>query len=283
MEDFMDANMREKIEQTAKSKGFARCYFLPCEPLERHLIESKKPGQDESAARLPHDPLSAYPFAKCVMLLGWAYRPFRPCERIPAYYLASNRGYHAAGDVIIEIRALGYAAERIELPARSLALQNGIGSVGKNGLLSLSGLGTRFALYTLVTDACGPICSHEPPAAECGGCRACVMACPAGAIDENGLTPVKCMRYEMETEDHPDSVKAIMSSYLGCEVCQHVCPKNAELQLDEPTDEVRKAFDITSLIAGNDLEARKLVGKNITRKGKLVNEARTFAKRDGLL
>jgi epoxyqueuosine reductase QueG len=283
MGDLKDANMREKIEQTAKAKGFARCYFLPCEPLERHRSESQKPGQDEYAAKLPHDPLSVYPWAKCVLLLVWAYRPFKPGERIPSYYLASNRAYHAAGDVLSEIKAPGARAERIELPARSLALQNGIGSAGKNGLLSLCGLGTRIALYTLVTDACGPVRPSEPPAADCGSCRACAIACPADAIGENGLTPVKCMRYEMETEDHPDWVKAVMPGYLGCEICQQVCPKNACLPLDEPTDEDKKAFDMTGLLAGNDREARKLVGKNITGKGKLVNEARVFAKRDGLI
>ena len=203
-------------------------------------------------------------------------------ERIPAYYLASNKGYHAAQEVMEEIRSAGFRTETLELPARSLALENGIGTAGKNGLLYLSGIGSRFALYTLVTDACEPILPRESNPLGCGNCTLCVTACPATAIDKaEGLTPQKCMRYHMETENHPEWVQAIMPGYLGCEICQQVCPKNAALKVAEPPEEIRKAFDLMRLASGDTADARRLVGRNITKRGKLTNEAHVFLKRDG--
>ncbi|OQB24469.1 MAG: Epoxyqueuosine reductase [Firmicutes bacterium ADurb.Bin182] len=282
MESHTNAPMNEIIESIAKEKGFAKVFFLPCEPLDRHIFEAQKEGQVASALKLPHDPLSVYPWAKCVLLLIWAYEPFAPDERIPAYYLASNKAYHAAKEVAAEIKASGFRSELINLPARSLALQNGIGSAGKNGLLALKGLGTRIALYTLVTDACGPVKPNEPVPDECGECNACSLACPAGAIGA-GLTPVKCMRYEMDTGEHPEWVNAVMPGFLGCEICQHVCPKNAGLRVIEPSDDVKRAFELKRLLSGDDAEARRLAGKNMTKEGKLINEARVFAQRDGIL
>ncbi|MBQ3109202.1 MAG: 4Fe-4S dicluster domain-containing protein [Clostridia bacterium] len=270
--------MYQKLLTTAKELGFARCYALPLEPLSRWGEAVMGEGQFAHARDLVSDPRQAYPSAKCILLLVYAYQPFQMGEKIPAYYLASQRSYLAAVEFTKCLQEEGFLAERIHVPARALALQNGIGFAGKNGLLYLDEFGSRIVLQTVVTDACEPqpvVRGDEDRS--CDSCGACAAACPARAIDgENGLTPAKCLRAHMEKAPFPKWVEERMPGYLGCEICQSVCPKNAHLAVAEPSDEVREAFLMERLIAGDASAARRLTGKNLSGGGKLTYQANCF-------
>lgn len=274
-------NVYEKILKTARGLGFARGYALPPEPLEQWREDVMRAGQDEDARGLVSDPAAEYPGIKCILLLVYAYRPFPMGERIPAYYLASQQSYLAAVELCRRLQEEGYTAERIHVPARALALQNGIGAPGKNGLLYLDEFGSRIVLQTVATDACGPQpVRKECSVAACNSCGACAAACPAGAIDaENGLTPIKCLRYHMKKPPFPQWVEERMPGYLGCEICQSVCPNNAHLPIAEPEESVRAAFAEERLLSGNASAARKLTGKNLSGGGKLTYQAECFKKR----
>ena len=227
------------------------------------------------------DPIKIYPWARCVLLLVWGYAPFSRDEIIPAYYLASNASYHGAKALQKRLAERGMKAEFVELPARAAALAAGIGTKGKNGLLRLQGLGSRFVLQTIVTDACEPAAYNEP-ALDCGDCDRCASACPMGAIDpELGLDVKRCMRYYMDGPMHLDNIKEKLVQYMGCELCQHACPYNEYQTIAEPPEYVKAAFDPKRLLAGDAAEARRLVGRNMTGGGKLTAEAIVFAARSG--
>lgn len=231
---------------------------------------------------MPHDLPAAYPDAKAAALLIWAYAPYENGGHISSYYPASNASYHASKAVEAELNAAGIAAERAFIPARALCIANGVGHQGKNGLLSIAPYGTRIALETLL------VYSHIEPDAEqvCAeggcpeGCTACIAACPMGAITKNGLNVTRCMRYIMNS-GYTEEIWQKQQTFLGCEICQAVCPKNARLKKLPVPDAMAEAFELKRLLAGNAKAARMIAGKNITGNGRLTMEAIAFAAREG--
>jgi epoxyqueuosine reductase QueG len=271
--------MHETIEKAAREHGFSAAYFLS--PMSLPLWRDTAFPQHTDCG-MDWDIPAAFSQATCVVLLARAYLPYAREERILPYYIAENQAYFAAKALAREISAGGFFCENAWLPARALALGNGVGSPSRNGLLSLDGLGTRVSLFTLATNACSPL-AYAPDTSACPDvCDACVRACPTGAITREGLDATKCLRYFMDDAVHPPFVLEKLASFLGCDVCQRVCPKNARLGAAELPSDVRAAFDLRRLIRGDAKDARALVGRNITGGGKLTVEAIAIAAREHL-
>lgn len=258
------------FERLANALGFVRVYFT--EPMRFDFIP-------ENEHNLVMDAKSTLPFASCIVVLVYPYMPFNSNERIPAYYLASNTAYHACKELIAELAKLRIHAERADVPLKAQLLNSGVGVRCKNSLVALRGYGTRIVLQALAIDTLEPLV-YDEPAKECGKCNACMMACPASAIGNNGLDVSKCMRAFMETADHPDWVKQLQQTYIGCEICQYACPRNTEIKSTVPSREQREAFETRKLIVGETKKARNLVGRNMTSNGKLTAEAISMAVRD---
>lgn len=259
-----------ELRNLAREFGFAEAYFLPPPDLARNESE-------------PHIVWNAeeYPLAKASLLLAWAYKPFRPGERIPAYYINSNRSYHASVALARKLEAEGIYCVRCEIPVKQMAVRFRVGVPLKSSLIAIPPYGTRIAFQSMLL---GEPFSPEEYSVNtdglCGVCRACEKACPAHAISEKGYELRKCMRYYMDGADYPDWVYGVQRTHLGCEVCQEVCPRNASIGFDEPSLEMRKAFDLERLKSGDTKAARLLVGKNMTGRGKLQKEAAHFLDRD---
>ena len=116
---------------------------------------------------------------------------------------------------------------------RDYAHLAGLGWFGKNTMLIDSRRGSWFFLGLILTTA-----RWEPDApAEggCGTCTRCIDACPTGAIVlSDGRWSVdarRCVSYltiEHEGPIEPTLAKGIGDWTFGCDVCQEVCPFNAE-------------------------------------------------------
>lgn len=265
----------DELREKAYSFGFARAYFLPLPAFTRH--------DDEPS--IVWD-ASEYPWAGVSCLLVWSYPPYPPDCRIPAYYINSNASYHASVALAKALEAEGVLLKRCELPIKALCEKYRFGTLCRNSLVSLPGLGTRVVFQSMLLASApeNPFRIEDRPAPNdpCpGSCRACMNACPAGAISENGLDVKKCMRYYMDGADYPEWVYGVQRTHMGCEVCQAVCPKNAHIKPVPPPADVAEAFDLDSLAEGRTKPARLLVGKNFTGNGKLTKEALNFIKRDG--
>ena len=269
-----DAGMtHEEFTAIAKEYGFARVYFLAPESFDL----------GENPHRLAADARAAFPFAASIACLVYPYAPFTADERIPAYYLASNKAYFGMKALTARLGELGVRAEKAEIPLKPALEQAHIGAQLKTTLRAIPGLGTRFVLMCIALGGIPPLEYDESFAPPCENCRACEAACPSGAIGAGGHELSKCMRIRMETACHEDFVRDRQRTFIGCEICQYACPLNAALERSEPDPAAREAFDVRRLIEGDAAAARKLTGKNMTSNGKLTAEAIAFAARDGLI
>lgn len=259
----------EALRKIAYELGFARAYFLPLPDFAYHDDEPNIVWNAEG-----------YPEARCTLLLVWAYKPYRPDERIPSYYINSNLSYHASVSLARILEAEGVWCLRREVPVKQLAVKYGVALPLKSSLVAIPPFGTRMAFQTLLL---GEPFHPEEYSCEgqsfCAVCHACENACPAHAISESGYDLNRCMRHYMDGADYPDWVYGIQRTHVGCEVCQQVCPHNAGLDFDQPTAKMRAAFDLELLASGDTKAARLLVGKNITGHGKLQKEAQHFIER----
>ena len=121
------------------------------------------------------------------------------------------------------------------LAERALAARAGIGWIGKNtNLLTHDRAGSWVFLGAILTDAELPI--DAPLRSSCGGCTRCLTGCPTGAlVGPQTIDARRCISYL--TIEHPGALDAWESDALGtwiygCDVCQEVCPVNADADDD---------------------------------------------------
>jgi epoxyqueuosine reductase len=108
------------------------------------------------------------------------------------------------------------------------AARSGVGWIGKNTLTLNSQLGSHLTLGTVwLNTALAP---DAPAVGQCGICRACLDACPTGAILEEGrVDGRRCISYltiEMKGPHGPEEQQLLGGHAFGCDICQDVCPWN---------------------------------------------------------
>lgn len=128
----------------------------------------------------------------------------------------------------------GYAfvpgADSSPVPELAAARLAGVGLTGKNGLRIVPPYGTYVFLGTILTDRPpdGPV---DPGSSPCPpGCRACLDACPTGALTERGCDQTRCLSALTQKKGAltPREADWIRQSSLiwGCDQCQTACPYN---------------------------------------------------------
>jgi epoxyqueuosine reductase len=133
----------------------------------------------------------------------------------------------------------------------ALADQSGLGWRGKHSLLLTRDAGSWFFLGEIYTDLPLPI--DPPVTAHCGTCRACLDACPTGAIvAPYRVDARRCISY-LTIELHgpiPEELRPLMGNRIyGCDDCQLACPWNRYARPSpEPDFAPRQDLDRATLV-----------------------------------
>ncbi|MGZ3650147.1 MAG: tRNA epoxyqueuosine(34) reductase QueG [Bdellovibrionota bacterium] len=138
------------------------------------------------------------------------------------------------------------------LSERAFASRAGVGWVGKHSLLINREEGSWLWLGEVITAA--KLAPDAPAADHCGKCRRCLDACPTGAIVEDLRTvdSRKCLSYW--NIEHRGAIpgefhKPMGDWLLGCDICQEVCPWNAQ------SERVGREAPPVEYVAADDLLA----------------------------
>ena len=175
---------------------------------------------------------------------------------------ALGRDYHKvirrrlqrlADHIESEVGEFGYRAFVDSAPVmeKPLARNAGIGWIGKHTNLINRGAGSWFFLGELYTDL--PLEPDTPAIDHCGTCRACIDACPTGAIvAPYQLDARLCISYlTIELQGPiPVALRPLVGNRIfGCDDCQLACPWNRFARTAAETDfDPRHGLDAASLV-----------------------------------
>ncbi len=112
---------------------------------------------------------------------------------------------------------------------KSLAVQAGLGWIGKNTLL-INPKGSQFFIGEIFTTV--ELQSDKPfSGIDCGSCDKCIKACPTNALKQPHLLDAnRCLSYqsiERKQIKWEKSLESFAYPFMyGCDICQQVCPFN---------------------------------------------------------
>ncbi len=238
-------------------------------------------GYLEKHAALRHDPRTLLPAARSVLCValdyaGSAGTPDPKGDFWPgvARY-ARGIDYHDSmreklGKVkaAIEAEVPGVEAricvDTAPLLEREWAARAGLGSFGKNTNLLYPQGGSFFLLAELLLSLDLP--PDLPIADLCGSCTRCLEACPTDALSPYRLESSRCISYWTieHRGDIPPAIRAGMGKWVfGCDICQEVCPWNAdpvgELAAEFVTPAARRDLSLADVLTEEAAELDKLL------------------------
>lgn len=299
--------LTRELKARAASLGFTRSGVARVEPFGRDadalraFVGSNRHGSmkwlaDTVDVRLDPGHPAMLSGTRSVLALASSYArddgDVGPAPGVVARY-ARGRDYHnvigtRAKKLAAYLRTLGFRArssvDSMPVLERAWAQRAGLGFIGKNACLIVPGVGSHVLLSMVITDA--ELTADAPMDEKCGSCTRCLDACPTEAfVGERSLDARKCISYL--TIEHRGPIEPALRPklgtwFLGCDVCQDVCPFNRGAL--PPADatapfapDPRWARDAASLLTMTEAEFEPWsLGSPVRRLG-LENAARNAA------
>ncbi len=135
------------------------------------------------------------------------------------------------------LKPAGLRVKKARLPWKLLAVSSGLAKYGKNNITYVNGLGSYHRLVAFISDLPGAEDTWQAPQVleRCENCKACLKACPTGAIsaDRFLLMAERCLTFHNERRGKfPRWIKPAWHNCLvGCLYCQKACPVNKEVPM----------------------------------------------------
>jgi epoxyqueuosine reductase len=256
------ASLSDKIRQKSAELGFHKTGIVRAAPLpeeENHLRRWLADNYHGTMQWLEHEPEKRanpellFPGAKSIVTVALNY--FTPHEheensakgKVSRY--AWGDDYH---DVLKEkLRALlvfiksenetadgKICVDTAPIMDKIWAARAGLGWIGKHSNLITKEYGSWVFLGEILLNLELEY-DAETVSDHCGTCRACLDACPTGAIVAPYVVDSrKCLSYatiELRAPEFPEEIVKELNGWLyGCDICQDVCPWN---RFEKPTEE----------------------------------------------
>ena len=242
---------RQNILKAAADRGFDLCGVVPC----RHLAENEARfrnwlscGYQSSLGYLERntekrlDPRLLVEGARTAVVCAVAYKNrasggYAPECRTKVASYAAACDYHTTlrdmlHGLLEELRGAnpdlrGRAfVDTAPLAEKQLAVEAGLGWIGRQSLLVTPQYGTFVVLGELLLDQEAD--SYDTPFAgsRCGTCRRCIEACRTGAIlPDRMIDTGRCIACHT-IEKEPGTEVDLHGWIFGCDACQSCCPHN---------------------------------------------------------
>jgi epoxyqueuosine reductase len=298
------------VEHIARESGAVRVGACRLDdPFVRHFEDWLEDGLEAGMTYLRRnlairkDPFSRFPLGRSAIVVLVPYSPDRPIEMpdsIAAHVARYAQGddYHDVVDEMLRRMESAIAASVPDawtwryvdtgpLSDRALAVQAGLGWIGRNGMLIEPELGSWHFIGVLLTSL-----EHDMDSAEitdrCGECTACITTCPTDAIRRDRLVDSsRCLSYltiEHRGPFPPESGEYdFAGNVFGCDICQEVCPWNADPPPGHAAFETRARYRDTPVhdlvrMSQEDFSAffRKSAVKRAKRAGMIRNTVRAI-------
>lgn len=244
------------IKRLAAGAGFDLCGIAPC----RHLAENEAlfrawlaRGRQSSLGYLERnvdkrfDARRLVEGARTAVVCAVSYKNrvgegYPPGHRTKVASYACAADYHATlrtmlGGMLDALRAahpgLGGRAfvDTAPLAEKQLAVEAGLGWIGRQSLLVTPRFGSFVLLGELVLDAACDRYDEPLAGAGCGSCRRCVEACSTGAVcNDRAIDARRCISCHT-IERTPAAEIALDGWIFGCDACQSRCPYNLRAPL----------------------------------------------------
>lgn len=131
-----------------------------------------------------------------------------------------------------------FSVDTAQFAEKAAAIRAGIAWQGRNSLLINRRYGSFFCIGIIITNIKFEI--DSPAENLCSSCRACIEACPTGAIEAEIplINSDLCLAYWLNEGSRKYPVPAkirnkIGNRLFGCDTCQDVCPFNKIAPLSE--------------------------------------------------
>ena len=281
-----DRQLSDAIKAEALRLGFYRCGVADADAVEPQAANAfgswlrqgchASMGYMENNADKRLDPRLLMPGTLSIVCVAMAYGPparFPKGEYSLAAY-ALGRDYHdvvkarlhslaaamaslfgeggdTCGSDALPPLAMRVFCDTAPLHERYWAWRPRLRWIGRNHQLVVPGAGSMFFLGEVFVNR--RLAPDAPQPSRCGTCRACIDACPTGALCADGtLDARRCLSYlTIESRDPlPPGASAAMGYCIyGCDRCQEACPHNRlapaatapELQPNQALLAMRKA------------------------------------------
>ncbi len=263
----------DTIKEKALALGFSACGLAPAEPVakeraeeyRRWLAEGNHADMDYLARNVDKklDPRLLVEGARTVVSLAVNYYTEEGSEKHEnpdenaenAWHLARYaRGtdYHEVVKTMLrrllaelnleEGRDGRCFVDTAPVDEKYWAVRCGLGWRGRNSQLIIPGAGSFFFLGELIL-------THEadrydaPQKNRCGTCRACLDACPTGALLGDGtLDARRCLSYltiEKRGELPKGTGEKMGTCFYGCDRCAETCPWNVRFAHNTEVEELK--------------------------------------------
>ncbi|MFT6398324.1 MAG: epoxyqueuosine reductase [Bradymonadia bacterium] len=241
------------IKERAAELGFVRCAIVPVGPashfehLESWLADGLH-GEMEYMERNQHiraNTAELEPWARSVVVVAAPYHATEAtseyAERWARYCVGDD--YH--GLLWYQLEALAAfiraetgsecrsrpATDSAPILERNLAVDSGVGWMGKSTMVLSQGVGSYFFLAELFVSIDLEESRSEHPD-RCGHCTMCIDQCPTGAIvAPYRVDARRCISYLTIEQKGPipREMRSLIGGHLfGCDICQSVCPWNSK-------------------------------------------------------